>query len=179
MKSEEAQLIEACLKRDERAYSKLYERYAPKMFAVCLRYTRSNSAAEDVMHDGFIKVFETLHKLRDVESLESWMKKIMVYTAINSQRNELPLASMEGVSANVQSDYATSDDIYAGIDAKIVIEAMQKLPASFRTVLNLCEVEGYGFEEVAQQMGVKESTVRSALTRAKQMLAEKIKLGME
>ena len=179
MKPEEAQLIEACLKRDERAYSKLYERFAPKMFAVCLRYTHSNTAAEDVMHDGFIKVFETLHKLRDVESLEAWMKKIMVYTAINSQRNELPLAPIDSISTDVQSDYATSDDIYASLDAEVVLKAMQQLPASFRTVLNLCEVEGYGFDEVAQQMGVKESTVRSALTRAKQMLAEKLKTENE
>lgn len=178
MKSEEAQLIEACIRRDERACRQLYERFAPKMYGICLRYTHTTAAAEDVLHDGFIKVFENLGKLRATDALGSWICKIMVYTAINSQRNELPLASCDVVDEVKNRDYASSDEIYAKIDAEIVVNAMRDLPASFRMVLNLCEVEGYSIEEVSKMLKVKNSTVRSALTRAKRMLAEKLKSEM-
>ena len=79
MIQEEAQIIEACLRKDQRAYTALYERYAPKMYGVCLRYTRSKEAAEDVLHDGFLKVFENLHRLRDTNAVEPWIRKIMVF----------------------------------------------------------------------------------------------------
>lgn len=175
MKPEEAQLIEACLRKDERAYRRLYDLYASKMYGICLRYTSTNSAAEDVMHDGFIKVFENLHKLRDVSSLEAWMRKVMVYTAINSHRQELPLAASQNGKASIEDESLDSDNIIDRLDAEIIVKAIQELPASFRAVLNLCEIEGYSFNEAAKIMGIKDSSVRSTLVRAKKMLAQKLK----
>lgn len=175
MKTDEAQLIDACIKRDERACRQLYERFAPKMFGICLRYTRSTTAAEDVLHDGFIKVFENLDKLRAVEALDAWISKIMVHTAINSLRNEQPLVSYGNIEENAENEYGSSDSVYAKIDAEIVIKAMQELPDAYRTVLNLCEVEGYGYGEVAKMMKIKESTVRSNLVRAKRLMCNKLR----
>lgn len=175
MKQDDAHLIEGCLRKDQRAYSAFYERYAPKMYGVCLRYTRSSAAAEDVLHDGFIKVFENLHRLRDINAVEPWMRRIMVYTAVNAQRKELPLAASGDVDTNVTDDYCNGNEIIAKVDADMVVKVMQQLPASFRTVLNLCEIEGYDFAEVARIMKTKENTVRSALTRAKQMLVKLLK----
>lgn len=172
MNPNNAQIIEGCLRKDERAYRALYDRYAPKMFGICLRYTRSNAAAEDVLNDGFIKVFENLHRLRDVSSLEAWMRRIMINTAINSQRNELPVATMDAI--DISSNYATHSDIISSIDASIVVEALQSLPASFRTALNLCEVEGYSYDEAAKIMDIKLSSLRSTLVRAKKMLLDKL-----
>ena len=172
MKSEEAQLVEACIKRDERACRQLYERYAPKMYGICLRYTHSTEAAEDVLHDGFIKVFENLNRLRNADALGSWIHRIMVYTAINSHRGELDRVDCDSVADVVESEYSTSENVYAKLDAEIVMHAMRELPASFRSVLNLCEIEGYDFSEVAKMMKIKESSVRATLVRAKRMLAD-------
>lgn len=173
MKSDEEHLIKACIKRDEEACRQLYERFAPKMYGVCLRYTHSSAAAEDVLHDGFIKVFENLSKIRDAKALGAWIKRIMIYTAINYVRSEKPMELNELYTEDAR--YATSEDIYAKIDAEIVMKAMQELPGSFRSVLNLCEVEGYSIREVSEMLKIKESTVRGALVRAKRMLAEKLK----
>ncbi len=173
MKSDAEYFIEACIKRDEKACRQLYERFAPKMYGVCLRYTHSSAAAEDVLHDGFIKVFENLDKLRDANALGAWIKRIMVHTAINYIRSEKPLVLND--FDKEYGNYATSDDIYDKIDADIVMKAIQELPGSFRSVLNLCEVEGYSIKEASEMLKIKESSVRGALVRAKRMLAEKLK----
>ncbi|MBP5190212.1 MAG: RNA polymerase sigma factor [Bacteroidales bacterium] len=174
MNQNDAQIIEGCLRKDERAYRALYDRFAPKMFGVCLRYTNSRAAAEDVLNDGFVKVFENLHRLRDKSLIEAWMRRIMVYTAINSQRKELPLASADEINTDYVSDYTTHDDIVSRIDASIVVQTMQTLPPTFRAAINLCEIEGYSYEEAAKMMGVKTSSLRGTLVRAKKMLAEKL-----
>ncbi len=171
MKPEIGQIIDACLKKDERAYKRLYDLYAAKMYGVCLRYTSTSGAAEDVMHEGFIRVFENLHKLRDVSSLEAWMRKTMIYTALNFNRQELPLATTGRIDDCSDSDYTSGDEIISRLDAEIVLNAIQKLPDSYRMAINLCEIEGYTFEEAAKMMNVKEASVRSALVRGKKALA--------
>ncbi|MBR6330938.1 MAG: RNA polymerase sigma factor [Bacteroidales bacterium] len=123
------------------------------------------------MHEGFIRVFENLHKLRDVSSLEAWMRKTMIYTALNFNRQELPLATTGRIDDCSDDDYTSGDEIISRLDAEIVLNAIQKLPDSYRMAINLCEIEGYTFEEAAKMMKVKEASVRSALVRGKKALA--------
>lgn len=170
MEQNDAQIIEGCLRKDERAYRALYERYAPRLYGLCMRYTRTSAAAEDVLHDGFIKVFENLHRLRDVKLLEPWMRRIMVFTAVNAQRHELPVANFSEANYECVDENVSVDSVVASVDVSLLLDAMRRMPPSFRTVLNLCEVEGYTCEEAAKQMGIKPSSARSALVRARKML---------
>ncbi len=176
MKQEEAQLVAACLKKDRKACKKLYELFAPQMYALCLRYTQTNTAAEDVLHDGFIKVFESLDKLRNTESLRSWIYSIMLYTAINSLRKESPIIEAEYSNDTSSSDnYTESDEIYSNIDIEIILNEIRQLPTRYRTAFNLCVIEGYSYDDAAKTLNVEAVTIRSNLLRAKRILAKKLK----
>lgn len=172
MKSEEAQLVEACRRKDQRAFKRLYDYYAPVMFGVCLRFTRSKSDAEDVLHDGFIKVFQTIDKLRDVDSLGGWIRSIMIFTAINSNRRKLPVAEMQSDNDLDEANVVSADMVYDSLDREFILDAIQKLPDQYRMVFNLCEIEGYSLNDAADLLKIGQSTVRSNLTRAKHKLAE-------
>lgn len=174
MKLDEATLVKACLKHDQRACRQLYDSYASQMFGVCLRYARSREAAEDILHDGFIKVFENLNKLRDATQLYSWIRSVMVNTAISTLRRERNVEAQTEMIDDDNFSYE-SDDIYGNIDIEVILAAVQQLPKAYRLAFNLCEIEGYSFSEAAQKAGIAETTVRSNLCRARQILAQKLK----
>lgn len=174
MKPDEAKLVEACIKHNQQACKQLYDRFAAKMYGVCLRYTRTNSAAEDVLHDGFVKVFASLHRLRDTDMLESFIRRIMIFTAINAYNREDPLAQPD--TGDDSADPAANDElsIYDSIDIDFVMSVVRQLPPRYQVVFNLCVVEDYSYEEVSSMLGIEQSTVRSNLLRAKRILASKL-----
>ncbi|MBP5547763.1 MAG: RNA polymerase sigma factor [Bacteroidales bacterium] len=174
MKTEEAQLVEDCLKNDQNAFKRLYDRYASSMYGVCLRYSRTTAAAEDVLHDGFIKVFECLSQLRDVSSLSSWIRSIMIHTAINNYRKEMPVAESDFEGAYIDDPFPSTGDMADDIDMDFLLNVIQQLPPAYRMTFNLCEVECYSVEEAAEALGITISTVRSNLYRAKAILSEKL-----
>lgn len=175
MKLDDEHLIEACRRNDQRACKQLYDRFAPQMFGVCLRYTNSQQAAEDVLHDGFIKVFENLKKLKDAKSLASWIRSIMIYTAINSIRGEMPSGYDDVSLLSVNANLYTSEDIYSQLDIHVILDAIQQLPAHYRSAFNLCVIEGFTNEEASRILGIGQTTVRTNLLRARNMLAAKLK----
>lgn len=175
MKSEEAELIAGCLKGDRKAWKALYERYAPQMYGVCLRYARTDAAAEDVLQEGFIKVFESLGRLKKSESLGAWIRQIMVWTAINSYKREHPIASTETATESEPVNEREEAHIMSGMDIEHIRRAINELPTRYRMVFNLCAVEEYGVDEVAEMLGIERVSVRSDLSRARQMLIVKLK----
>lgn len=172
-KADKAKLVEACLKRDPVACKQLYDSYAPQMLGICMRYARSRESAEDILHDGFIKVFESLHKLRDASQLDSWIRSLMVHTAISTFRHERFTENVADYD-DEGNPFNESDLIYSQIDIKLIMEAIQQLPTAYRMAFNLCEVEGYEYEDAAAELGINESTVRSNLCRARRILAKKL-----
>lgn len=176
MKPDEAKLIAACRKGDQRACKQLYDRYASKMFGLCLRYTRTNSAAEDIMHDGFIKVFANLHTLREADALEGWIRTIMINTALNALRHDNEIAELpdDNHLSDLQITY-DENNIIDNIDIEIILEAIRELPNQARIAFNLCELEGYSYADAADKMGLSASSIRSNIRRAKQHLADKLK----
>lgn len=174
MKTEEAHLVEACKKKDRRAYRELYDRFSPQMYAICLRYTHSQNAAEDVLHDAFIKVIDSLHRIKNSDSLKSFINSITVHTAINAYRDQPFVVDPDSVSEIVEDDFGP-ESLYSSIDIQYILEAIRQLPSRYQLVFNLCEIEGYSFAEVAKQLNIQESSVRSNLLRAKRILAEKLK----
>lgn len=174
MKLDEETLVKACLKHDQKACRQLYESFAPQMFGLCLRYARSREAAEDILHDGFIKVFENLNKLRDTSQLSSWIRTVMVNTAISSYRHERNMEEQTEMTDD-ESVFYDSNDIYSNIDIEIIMKAVQELPSAYRLAFNLVEIEGYSYSEASKEIGIAEATVRSNLCRARQILANKLR----
>ena len=173
MKLDEASLVKACLKHDQKACRQLYDSFAPQMLGVCMRYAQSREAAEDILHDGFIKVFENLHKLRDVSQLAAWIRSVMVNTAVSAFRHECKKNAATDLFDDDDFSYG-SDDIYGNIDIEVIMQAVQELPDTYRLCFNLCEIEGYSFSEVSKQLGIGESGVRSNICRARKILSQKL-----
>jgi RNA polymerase sigma factor (sigma-70 family) len=165
----EQAILTGCLNNDPVAQRELYNRYSPKMLSVCYRFAQNREDAEDMLQEGFIRVFTQIHSFRNSGSFEGWIRRILVHTCINLLKkykkfNEsLDLAYV----ANVQVKEETIPSLML---ARQVIECIRLLPMGYRTVLNLYAIEGYSHKEIAAMLDIEESTSRSQYTRAKTML---------
>jgi RNA polymerase sigma factor (sigma-70 family) len=168
--TEEA-IFQGCLKNQAEAQRELYNRYSPKMLAVCYRFAHNREDAEDMLQEGFIKVFSQIHTFQNKGAFEGWIRRIMVHTCINNLKknkrfNEsVDIAYASGVQVREES-------VPSIVQAKQVVECIRMLPVGYRTVLNLYAVEGYSHKEIGEMLDIEESTSRSQYTRAKQMLEE-------
>ena len=166
--TEEA-LLKGCLNSDAVAQRELYNKYSPKMLAVCYRFAHNREDAEDMLQEGFIKVFLQMHSFENRGSFEGWIRRIIVHTCINIlKKNKKFNESVDIIHATgVQ---IREESVPAIILAKQVVECIRMLPIGYRTVLNLYAIEGYSHREIANILGIEESTSRSQYTRAKAML---------
>lgn len=166
MTPEEARLVKACQHRSEWAYKQFYNLFASKMLGVCMRYARTRDVAQDILHEGFLRIFANLDKTEHVASLEAWTRKVMVNTAINYIRD---LHDNTVIDSN---DIPETEDEnnYDRFDMEVLVKAIQALPNNYRMVFNLYEIEGYSHQEIAERMHIQASTSRSLLHRAKQYL---------
>jgi RNA polymerase sigma factor (sigma-70 family) len=168
-------LIEKCIKWDQSAQSKLYKVYAAKMFAVCFRYAKSREEAEDILQEGFVKVFENLGKFRKEGSLEGWIRRIMYHTAIQKFRDRKETENAISLDdTNYHITQQSSDDILSSIQAKELMKLIQELPTRYQMVFNLYVFEGLKHREIAEQLGVTEGTSKSNLSDARAILQKKI-----
>jgi RNA polymerase sigma factor (sigma-70 family) len=168
--TEEA-LLKECLKNNAAAQRELYNKYSAKMLAVCYRYGHNREDAEDMLQEGFIKVFMQIHTFENRGAFEGWIRRIIVHTCINIlKKNKKFNESVDIIHATgVQ---VREDSVPAIIQAKQVVECIRLLPIGYRTVLNLYAVEGYSHREIASMLDIEESTSRSQYTRAKAMLED-------
>jgi RNA polymerase sigma factor (sigma-70 family) len=168
--TEEA-IFQGCLNNHAAAQRELYNRYSPKMLAVCYRFAHKREDAEDMLQEGFIKVFSQIHTFQNKGAFEGWVRRIIVHTCINNLKknkrfNEsVDIAYASGIQVREES-------IPSIVQAKQVVECIRMLPMGYRTVLNLYAIEGYSHKEIAEMLDIEESTSRSQYTRAKQMLEE-------
>jgi RNA polymerase sigma factor (sigma-70 family) len=166
-------LANKCVEGDQLAQRKLFEKYAPKMMGVCLRYTRDAEQAEDVMQDGFVKVFTKLDKYSGEGSLEGWVRRIMVNTALDHIRRNTKFnanVSMDDVEYKVESD----SDALGSLMEEDLLKLIQEMPDGYRTVFNMFAIEGYSHKEIGEQLGVSENTSKSQYSRAKAYLRMKV-----
>jgi RNA polymerase sigma factor (sigma-70 family) len=165
----EETILQGCLRNDATAQQELYYRYSPKMLTVCYRYARSREDAEDMLQEGFIKVFTQIRQFQGRGALEGWIRRIMVHTCINHlKKNRKFLDSVDIIYASTV--YVREDNVPSLLQAKQVVECIRLLPMGYRTVLNLYAIEGYSHKEIATMLDIEESTSRSQYTRAKAML---------
>ena len=167
----EEQMLAGTLKNNAAAQEALYERYSPRMLAVCYRFAKSREDAEDMLQEGFIKIYTQLHQYRNEGALEGWIRRIIVHTCINVlKKNKKFFETVDLIHANA---FHTKDDMVPSIiQAKQVVECIRILPLGYKTVLNLYAIEGYSHKEIGKMLDIEESTSRSQYTRAKAMLED-------
>lgn len=168
-------IIEGCLKGKRNAQEALYKMYGGKLFGVCLRYTQNQMEAEDVMQDGFVKVFKNIRSFHNLgeNSLYAWMKRIMVNTAINYLRDQKKHRFMMDVDVidNVaEPDYRDDffDELKTLVSQDEILGIVQKLSQGYRTVFNLFVIEGFSHQEIADMLGISLNTSKTQLFKARQ-----------
>jgi len=164
----ENEIIEGCVRKDVHYQKLLYEQFAPKMMGVSLRYCNSRMEAEDVLQDAFIKVFAKINTFENRGSLEGWIRKIVVFTALKS--NDKRIQKFE--PGNLENVPETAFDARAisNLETSELLNILKQLPDGYQTVFNLYAIEGYSHKEIGEMLGISEVTSRTQFSRAKQNL---------
>ena len=168
----DAEILEGCKQNDRKSQEQLYNKYVGLFMGICTRYIKNRFEAEDAMMEGFMKIYKGINTFAGNGSFEGWMKRIMVYTAIERYR-KLSKMPFDGLQ---QQDTKVDDNIIDAISARDIIKLMGELPESYRIVLNLNVIEGYSHKEISELMGFAEGTSKSMLYRSKILLKKLIEL---
>lgn len=169
----ETRLVAALQQQEARAQRVVYERYGSRMMAICMRYVGNRDDAEEVLIDGFMRVYSRIDQFRGDGSFEGWMRRIMVTESLmylrknKAWRQELPLDTI-----TVEPDYEWAD---ANLQSEDLIRLVAQLPDGYRTVFNLYAIEGYNHAEIAELTGISEGTSKSQLSRARALLQQKVR----
>ncbi len=164
-------MLQGCLDNLATAQEALYIRFSPRMLGVCYRYARNREDAEDMLQEGFIKVYSQIHQFRGSGALEGWIRRIIVHTCINIlKKNKKFSDSVDLIHAS--SIQINENNIPSMLQAKQVVECIRLLPIGYKTVLNLYAIEGFSHKEIGAILDIEESTSRSQYTRARALLEE-------
>ncbi len=170
---EDTTLVQACLKGDPRAQKALFEKFAAKMFAVCLRYMSNHDDAQDALQDGFVKVFSKLIDFKNEGVLEGWIRRVIVNTCLDAIRKNAKTkfdVSLDDVSYKL--DYI--DTGMEHLEVEELMKLIQSMPNGYRIVFNLYAIEGYTHKEIGERLGVNENTSKSQYLRARAFLRERL-----
>ncbi len=166
-------IIEGCLAGDRKAQKMLYQMFSGKMYSVCLRYASDEDEANDMLQDGFIRVFQNLSAFRYQGSFEGWVRRIMINTALEKLRKNRNLRFLdEEEEGQIEQSEET---VLERISADELISMIQQLTPRYRMVFNLYALEGYSHKEISEMLGISEGTSKSNLARARLILQERVK----
>jgi RNA polymerase sigma-70 factor (ECF subfamily) len=167
--SDNNKLIKDCLHGKPAAQRALYEQYAGSMLGVCYRFTKSVNDAEDVLQEGFVKVFRHLQQYKSEGELGAWIRRIMVTTAINYlKKHSRYQADLSFSDMGLHPVSLDNPDVL--LDAKDLADIVRQLPAGYQTIFNLYAIEGYNHVEIGKMLGISEGTSRSQYSRARALL---------
>ncbi len=167
------ELIQCCIKKQRSAQNKLYEMFSSKMMVVCMRYSKNREEAEEILLEGFMRVFSYIQQFNFTGSFEGWMRKIMVNCALQrlrSKSNLYPVIDIETISIE-QSGY---ESIASNIGTKELLKMVQLLPPAYKLVFNLYVFEGMKHREIAALLGISEGTSKSNLSDARTILQKAV-----
>ena len=167
-------LVRGCVSQDRRAQKALYEKFSSRMFSVCMRYARDRDEAQDLLQEGFITVFSKISTFNSAGSLEGWMRRIFVNTALMRLRKGDVLRGAADVDEPVARSVSSGEDILSGIGGQDIMRMIAQMPEGFRTVFNMNVIEGYSHQEISRELGISEGTSRSQLSRARIWLQERL-----
>ena len=169
--------IKLCIEGNRSAQKELYDSYKHALFVLCQRYFSNVDDAQDALQDGFIKVYRDLYQFDALKgSIYSWLKKVFINTCLEKLRKKkLDFVNVD--DAQITSYY--EPDVISTLGLKEITELIQTMPTGYRTVFNLYVIEGYNHSEIAQMLGISESTSKTQLMKAKFFLKGKIELVVE
>ena len=168
----EHQIIQGCIEGDVRCQRMLFDQYAGKMMMVCLRYASDQMEAEDILQNGFVKVFRHIGQFKYQGSFEGWVRKVMVNTALKyCQRKRIRFDELQPEMPHIPS---VEPYVYSLLGEADLLHLIRRLPEGYRLVFNLHVIEGYSHEEIARMLEIKDSTSRSQLVKARRMLQQAI-----
>ena len=168
-------LVIECVKGNVRAQQKLFDKFARKMLGVCLRYSKNTEQAEDVLQDGFVKVYSKLKDFKMEGSLEGWIRRIMVNTALDQIRKNGKLLGDTNID-DVGYKIENNAFVFEGLVAEDLMKLIQSMPTGYKVVFNMFAIEGYTHFEIAKTLGISENTSKSQYSRARAYLREKLEL---
>lgn len=163
------QLIRSCIAGERSSQARLYNMYAHRMMGVCMWYARNKEEAEEILQDGFMRVFTYLHKYAGTGSFEGWIRKIMVNAALFKYRSKSHLRPVLKLDAD-SADITENNSVIAYLDAKELVALVQTLTPGYRMVFNLYVLEGMKHREIAEILGISENTSKSNLADARAIL---------
>lgn len=169
--TEEA-LIDGCLQGRQLAQKQLYDKYAARMMAVCLRYAQTTFEAEDVLQEGFLTVFRTLGSFRRECPLEFWIRRIMINAALRQHRRNAPLVAVS--DGDYPDTLASEEFTFSNYAYAELLAIVQELAPRYRLVFNLYAIEGYTHKEIGELLNISEGTSKSQYSRARVVLQQKL-----
>jgi RNA polymerase sigma-70 factor (ECF subfamily) len=170
---DDATLIKECVKGNAKAQRFLFDKFAPKMLTVCIRYAKNKSDAEDVLQDAFIKVFNKISEFKNEGSLEGWIRRIMVNTSLDQIRKNSKFSNdtdLEAVSYKLENN----DFTFENLVSEDLLKLINSMPNGYRIVFNMFAIEGYSHQEIASTLGVTENTSKSQYLRARNFLKKEL-----
>jgi RNA polymerase sigma factor (sigma-70 family) len=173
--NDDRKLIEKCLKGNSLAQKELFKRFYSLMMGICLRYAGNRYEAKEILQDGYIKIFSSLTDFRFDGSLEGWVRRIMVNTAIDHYRKRI----IEPTTIEINENVPFNEDVLEKLNKEDLLMAIQQLPTGYRAVFNMFVIEGYSHKEIAEKLGVTEGTSKSQLAKAKEQLKQIVKKMIE
>jgi len=169
----EKEIIEKCLKNDRASQKLLYNSYAPKMYAVCMRYASKRVAADDILQEAFIKVFKYLASFQFTGSFEGWIRRIVVRTALDHIKKYAdPFEDF--TDSEAEETMIAVNDAMTSLGTQELFSIVQSLPEGKKMIFNLYVFEGYSHKEIAELLGISVMTSKGQLSKAKKMLQERI-----
>ena len=166
------EIIDGCIKGDREAQKILYSQFSGQMYMVCLRYAREQQEAEDILQEAFIKVYDAIKNFRGESKLVYWIKRIVINTALNSQRSKLYLYPM--VDVDELKEYPDDAISVSDFTMDELLEMIKKLPTGCQVIFNLYAIEGFKHQEIAKMLKITEGTSKSQYARAKALLQEQM-----
>lgn len=174
----EQEIIEGCIREDSRYQRLFFEKYYSRMYAVCFRYSKDEEEAKDILQEGFMKAFDGIRLFKGESSLATWLTRIMTNTAINylKKRNKNLFASLDEQFTEVAEVEEQELSKLNELHAEEALALLQKLPAGYRSILNLYVFEGYSHKQISALLGISEGTSKSQLSKARALLKKFILL---
>lgn len=169
----EEQIISGCKKNERKAQKMLYDRFAPIMLGVCIRYAQDRQEAEDILQEGFLKIFLGIRQFENKGSFEGWIKRIMVNTAISNYRKNLKHYYHDEIDNASNIDNSPFVPNYEFSKTEL-LQVIRELPEGYRLVFNLYAIEGYKHKEIADLLDISVTTSKSQFSRAKKMIKKRL-----
>ncbi len=166
-------LIKGCKKGRPRSQEALYRRFAPAMYGICLQYASSEEDAEDIMQEGFIKVFTKLNQVKNPAAFPGWIRRLMINTALEKYRSQVILQRVDDIRGEIPVE--ADKGVFSDLASEELVILIQTLSPKYRLVFNLYAIEGFSHQEISEELGISVGTSKSNLSRARAILQEKIK----